>query len=250
MSERLYDPDIYDKLDERPKFSFFSVLKQIYNFIAKVVLYSIILIMIFIGVLFTTYAIDYVQNISKGNYKPLYGAFVIVSPSMVPTIKVQDAVVIKHVDAKKLKKGDIITFISTDAQYAGLTVTHRIIDIEKSDAGKLLFRTKGDNNNTPDDALVPEDNIDGRVFLKIPKIGYLQSFLSKSYGWLICIVIPCLTVIAVEIVKIIGTARASVIRRKEEKKVVYKTKKQRKEGKVELIETKEERKKIKDKRRK
>lgn len=197
--------------------------------------------MIFIGVLFTTYAFDYVQNISKGNYKPLYGAFVIVSPSMVPTIKVQDAVVIKNVDAKRLRKGDIITFTSTDSHYAGLTVTHRIIDIETSEDGKLLFRTKGDNNNTPDDALVTEDNIDGRVFLKIPKIGYLQSFLSQSYGWIICIVIPCLGLIAYEIVKIFQAAKSSVVKRVERNTYSYQTKKQRNAHKVEIIKTKEER---------
>ncbi len=220
--------------------TFFENLKRVYNFVAKVFLYSIILIMVFLGVLFFTYALDYVKNISKGNYKPLYGAYVIVSPSMVPTIKVQDAVVVKNVPPEKLRKGDIITFISTDSRYAGLTVTHRIIDIEKSEDGKFLFRTKGDNNNTPDDALVTQDNIDGRVFLKIPKIGYLQYFLSQSYGWIICIVLPCLAVIAVEIVRIFKTARRSVVRRIKREKPDFKTKKQRNAHKVEVISTQKE----------
>ncbi len=219
--------------DSKP--SFFTVIKKLYNFVAKVFLYSVILIMVFLGVLFFTYALDYAKNISKGNYKPLYGAFVIISPSMVPTIKVQDAVVVKNVPANKLRKGDIITFVSTDSRYAGLTVTHRIIDIEKSEDGKLLFRTKGDNNNTPDDALVVEDNIDGRVFLKIPKIGYLQYFLSQAYGWIICIVVPCLLVVAIEIVKIFKAARNSIIGKKEKKNLNFKTKKQREINKVEVI---------------
>lgn len=231
--------DVLALKDSSPP-SFFEIVKKTYNFIAKVFLYSIILIMIFLGVLFFTYALDYVKNISKGNYKPLYGAYVIVSPSMVPTIKVQDAVVVKNVPAEKLRKGDIITFISTDSRYAGLTVTHRIIDIEKSDDGKFLFRTKGDNNNTPDDALVTEDNIDGRVFLKIPKIGYLQYFLSQSYGWLLCIVLPCLTVIAIEIVRIFKTARKSFVKKPERQNVNFKTKKQRNAERVEVISTVDE----------
>lgn len=232
MSDSTYDNI---NVDQVMKPTFFEIFKKVYNFVAKVFLYSVILIMVFLGVLFSTYAIDYVKNISKGNYKPLYGAYVIISPSMVPTIKVQDAVVIKNVPPEKLRKGDIITFISTDSRYAGLTVTHRIIDIEKSDDGKFLFRTKGDNNNTPDDALVNEDNIDGRVFLKIPKIGYLQYFLSQSYGWLICIVVPCLGVIAFELVKIFRTARNSIVRKRENKQDHFKTKKQRSSTKLEVI---------------
>lgn len=237
MSDSTYD----DVEEPVKKHTLMDTLKKIYNFIAKVFLYSVILIMVFLGVLFSTYALDYVQNISKGNYKPLYGAYVIISPSMVPTIKVQDAVVVKNVPAEKLRKGDIITFISTDSRYAGLTVTHRIIDVVKSDDGKLLFRTKGDNNNTPDDALVNEDNVDGRVFLRIPKIGYLQYFLSQSYGWIICIVVPCLGIIAYEIVKICKTAGGSVVKRIERKNENnFKTKKQRNAEKIEVIEEKKE----------
>ena len=242
MSENVYE-NIHTEVLETDgdnqtlKPTFFDLLKKIYNFVAKVFLYSVILVMVFLAVLFVTYAIDYVKNISKGNYKPLYGAYVIVSPSMVPTIKVQDAVVVKNVAPEKLRKGDIITFISSDSRYAGLTVTHRIIDIEKSDDGKYLFRT---NNNTPDDALVTADNIDGRVFLKIPKIGYLQYFLSQSYGWIICIVIPCLAVIAIEIVKIFKTAQNSVVKRVQKKKEPFKTKKQRNANKVEVITEKAE----------
>ena len=95
--------------------------------------------------------------------------------------------------------------------------------------------TKGDNNNAPDDALVTENNIDGRVFLKIPKIGYVQYFLSQSYGWLICIVLPCLWVIAVEIVRIIKTLRNSLVRKTESRRENFKTKKARNASKIEVI---------------
>ena len=76
--------------------------------------------------------------------------------------------------------------------------------------------------------------------MKIPKIGYLQYFLSQSYGWLICIVLPCLAVIAVEIVRIFKTARRSVVRRIKREKPDFKTKKQRNAHKVEVISTQKE----------
>ncbi len=245
MSEHTVKTDL-DEKDLHP--SIFTIIKKIYNFVAKVILYSIIMAMLFMGVLFVTYSIDYMQNISKGNYKPLYGAYIIVSPSMVPAIHVQDAVIVKNVAMNRLRKGDIITFTSTDSRYSGLIVTHRIIDIEKNEDGKYLFRTKGDSNNSPDDALVTEDNIHGRVFVKIPKIGYLQSFLSHSYGWIICVVIPCLALIAYEILRIIQATRDTVVKKVSKKNnQQYKTKKQRKKHQVEVIANAKDKKTTKEK---
>ena len=51
--------------------------------------------------------------------------------------------------------------------------------------------------------MVPEKNIYGKVILKIPKLGYLQEFLASDGGWIIVILIPCLTVISYDTVKLI-----------------------------------------------
>ena len=42
-----------------------------------------------------------------------------------------------------------------------------------------------------------------KVILKIPMLGYLQEFLATDGGWIIVVLIPCLTVISYDIVKII-----------------------------------------------
>ena len=149
----------------------FDIAYKVYHFVAKVFLYSILIILILVAVGFSAYMVDVVKNIKSGETKPpLLNAYIIISPSMVPTIKVEDAIVIFREEPEKLKIGDIITFTSSDPRYSGLTITHRIVGIEKSKDGNLLFRTKGDNNNSEDTALVPSDNIFGRVILKIPKI--------------------------------------------------------------------------------
>jgi len=81
--------------------------------------------------------------------------------------------------------------------------THRIIKKNPPTGnGGYTFQTKGDNNNVADNALVPEKNIYGKVILKIPKLGYLQEFLASDGGWIIVILIPCLTVISYDIVKL------------------------------------------------
>ncbi len=205
--------------------SIFSYIKSALHFITTVIMYTVLLMLIFVAILFVLYFLDQKKNIDSGkNVPPLFNAYVIVSPSMVPTIKVEDAVVVKRVEEKNLKKGDIITFNSTDYRYSGITVTHRIVGVEKTSDGQTLYTTKGDNNNTPDSSRITYDSIYGKVIMRIPKIGYLQYFLTQSYGWIIAVVIPCLGIIIYDIIKLVRTIKRSVVpRRKKPSKNVIQT---------------------------
>ena len=116
-------------------------------------------------------------------------------------------VVTKKTDAKDLKEGDIITFASSDSRYAGTIITHRIIKTYYDPTTKkYTFESKGDNNNVADNALVEEQNIYGKVILKIPKLGYLQLFLASKGGWILVILIPCAVVVSFDIVKLFKVA--------------------------------------------
>ena len=134
-------------------------------------------------------------NVKNGKEtNPLFSAYVIVSPSMVPTIDVNDAIVIKRIDNDKYNVGDIITFNSADYKYKGLTVTHRIVGEQNISTGDLVYRTKGDNNRIEDAALVAQSSIYGRVILKLPKIGYVSRFIKTPLGFLIFVVSPIVVV--------------------------------------------------------
>lgn len=192
-----------DKRDPSPK-SVFSIMKKVLHFITKVLMYSVFLLLLFVGFILIVYVIDLKKSSSTGVYKPpLFSAYVIISPSMVPTIKVEDAVIIRRVEADEIQKGDIITFTSTDSRYAGITVTHRVVEVIQTSKGKYMYRTKGDNNNAEDPTLVSSEYVSGKVILRIPKIGYIQYFLSQAYGWIIAIVIPCLAIVIYDIVKLV-----------------------------------------------
>lgn len=201
---------VIKQLDDQNKSnkSILKIFYKIYYFVAKILLYSLFIILFLIAIAFVAYFIDMERNIKNGVTKqPLFGTYVIISPSMVPTINVEDAIVIKRAEENELKVGDIITFLSSDPRYSGLTITHRIVGVEKSKSGEVFFRTKGDNNNSEDTALVKTENIYGKVMLRIPKIGYIQYFLTKSYGWIIVVVIPCLCVVIYDILKIIKSIK-------------------------------------------
>lgn len=180
-----------------------SNIKEALHFIISVFMYSIFSLLILIGVIIALYAIDLKKNAAKGVTKPpLYSAYVIVSQSMEPSIKVKDTVITKRLEPSEYKVGNVITFVSTDSRFYGITITHRIKEIIKLSDNKLAFRTKGDNNNAVDDTLVDEDHVIGKVIFKIPMLGYIQEFLTRSYGWIIAIVIPCLAIIIYDIIKL------------------------------------------------
>ncbi len=143
---------------------------------------------------------DSYYNLKNGNkVVPLIGGYIIVTPSMVPTIKVNDAVLVKRVNESDLSVGDIITFKSTDSRYDGLTVTHRVVGTQVISSGDLVYRTKGDNNQIEDLAVVEQRNIYGKVVLKLPKLGYVKDFIASPIGFFSFIIFPIAMIIYINV---------------------------------------------------
>ena len=135
-------------------------------------------------------------------YSPPFGLYTIISPSMEPNIKVYDVVMSVDASPSEIKVGDVITFISTwDINY-GMTVTHRVVSVSKTNAGVYQFTTKGDNNQSPDGAVVTSENLIGKVVIRIPQLGKLQFFLATKTGWFLVVFIPAMIVIILDVIKI------------------------------------------------
>lgn len=90
----------------------------------------------------------------------------IATGSMEKALYVGDIAIIKKCNANDVNTGDIIQY-----QMEGYTVIHRIIE-KKQKNGEFYFITKGDNNNTPDQQEVKEEQLIGKVIFKIRYIGY------------------------------------------------------------------------------
>ena len=190
--------------------------RKIIHFISSVFLYAILAIVGIILVMFIAYFVDQQIGKSKGEARnPLFGAYVIISTSMVPNINVNDAVITMRATEKNIKVNDVITFISKEIKTQGTPITHRVVGIVYEDPPmntKVLgYRTKGDNNNTQDFALISPDEVLGKMLLRIPLIGYVQTFLTQPIGWLLVIVLPCLLIIGSDIKKIIDSTRKGKI---------------------------------------
>ncbi|MGL5756456.1 MAG: signal peptidase I [Paraclostridium sp.] len=98
-----------------------------------------------------------------------YRTYTVLSGSMEPEFYPGDMVVVKHKNKTDIELNDIVTFVDNE----GVVVTHRII--EKSSGGYI---TKGDNNNIDDADILQKNNIIGEVKFHIPKLGYINNFLS------------------------------------------------------------------------
>ena len=194
-------------------------LKYQQSVFAKIKYYShvitrgfVIAVCIFFLLLFTyliIYLGDQYLGVKTGSSKmPMFGAYVIVSPSMIPTINVNDGIVVQRINNdNNLNIGDVITFESNDISYDGLTVTHRIVGKQMIQSGEYVYRTKGDNNISVYSAIVRFSDIYGKVIMKIPMIGYIYNFLTTTFGFIVSIIIPISIIIFCNVYRAVNEIR-------------------------------------------
>ena len=177
-----------------PSLPFKEKVKYFCFFILRALLISIVIM--FFGLILMTFIYfgDYFINVKSGNYKnPLFNAFIIVSNSMYPTLKINDGIFVHRED--NLEVGDVITFDSINEDTYGMDITHRIVRKETLENGSVVYRTKGDNNELEDTAIVPFDNIFGKVIVKITNLGSFRNFIIKPINMFLILLLPLLLII-------------------------------------------------------
>lgn len=107
----------------RKKETIFTKITFMSNFVLRAFLIALLCLLLGFGLIMVVYLGDLLIK----DKSPLFSTYVIVTPSMVPTIEIDDAIVVKRVDNDKYRVGDIITFESNDSNYEGLAVTHIIV---------------------------------------------------------------------------------------------------------------------------
>lgn len=133
-----------------------------------------------------------------GNYKIL----VVQSGSMEPSIHTGSIVVVKP--DTDYKVGDIITFgANTKTQ---IPTTHRIVEI-RLEEGQMVYKTRGDANNSEDIKEVSMKDIIGKVYFSVPHAGYIVDFVKKPVGLILIIVLPSIFIVIDEVRKIIKEAK-------------------------------------------
>lgn len=201
-----------------------SKFREILKFISTVVSWTIFVLLIICIAFLVYYFVAIKIYTSKGSgYEPAFSIYMVVTPSMRPNINPYDVVIdVKVKDPEDIEINDVITFYSSIPGVKGGTITHRVIGISKDTEGNYKFRTKGDYNLVDDGVDVEFDKIVGKVAIRIPKLGRVQTFVASKTGWLICILIPALYVIVKDILKILKVKDINLEKKKKVKLLPYK----------------------------
>lgn len=132
---------------------------------------------------------------SVGGYLPM----IVLTDSMLPEIKSGDLIICHTIDAEAVREKDVIAFFDPVGNGSSV-VTHRVVEIVNED-GKLFFRTKGDNNNVEDKALVPAENLVGIYKARIAGAGNVAMFMQTTTGLIVCVVLPIILLVGYDIIR-------------------------------------------------
>jgi len=113
--------------------------------------------------------------------------YVVQSPSMKPTLRPGDVVVVKPVDGL-VEPGQVITY-----EMQGKLITHRVVRVE----GDTVY-TKGDAADEEDAWRIDRSAIRGQMDFRIPYGGYVILFLRQPLGFLSVLALPVLLFLGIE----------------------------------------------------
>lgn len=192
------------------KTSIMSNVVDLLKSLAHLVRNFLLVLLAFVTIIVSVVLVDKGINVFRDEKLPaLLDTYVIATPSMTPTIKVDDAILVRRVDYKDLKKGDIITFKSSDPRLNGMIITHRINEIVKDGNDNVTFITKGDNNTVVDDATVLPQNIYGKVVTIVPFYSIFKNIISNP------IVVALFIVVMVALI-VNRNKKSTIVNEKEE----------------------------------
>lgn len=125
---------------------------------------------------------------------------IVMTDSMYPEIQSGDLMICHTENAEDVKVGDIIAFF--DPAGNGTTVvTHRVAEITEDDNGGLAWITKGDANNTEDQAKVPAKNLVGVFQQRFSNLGNVAMFMQITQGLILCVICPIILLVAYDMIR-------------------------------------------------
>lgn len=111
----------------------------------------------------------------------------VLSGSMEPGIKTGSIIAVKTGgDMERFKEGDVITFKEEDNKL----ITHRVTEV-MNNGKQVLYRTKGDNNDSEDMNPVLSNNVVAKYTgITVPYLGYFIDFTKSKNGSVLLLILP------------------------------------------------------------
>ena len=152
---------------------------------------------VFLALAITFCSVVVFQTLTQG-YVNLFGfsIFRVATPSMEPELPVNTFIISQRTDIEDVSRGDIVSFVSTEAYMNGSVVTHRVVDI-KEIKGQICLVTRGDANNSVDAAYVTRDNLVGKMVFRTDSDGFFSqayAFISNRQVFFLVIIAPMLLI--------------------------------------------------------
>ena len=180
-----------------------NTIKKISNIALKVVTWLLVAFTVFM----TIFTIVTVTTVDK-NERDVFGYrfYIVKTDSMSKSDKnahldvhfnAGDIVIIKTAnDPTKLQAGDIISFMSTNTESYGETITHMIREVKTNSEGRVIgYVTYGTNTGVDDETLVEPAYVFGSYSGKLPGVGNFFAFVKTVPGYIVCILVPFLLLI-------------------------------------------------------
>jgi signal peptidase I len=143
----------------------------ILGLVLGLVLFGVLLPSVFSG------GLAIIRSASMGQAMPV-GALAVVLPIAPEDVKVGDIIVFKPPRDPTIMNPDV-------------TVSHRVIEVQAD--GGLYFITKGDASEDPDPVPIPASNVQGKVVLNIPHLGYVVRYVfGYAHTWLGFFLVVCI----------------------------------------------------------
>lgn len=121
--------------------------------------------------------------------------YLVVSGSKHPTFKAGSVIVVKKLASSQIRKGDIITY--KDPTDETRTITRQVKSIIGN--GEEISFVIQEKNTNLGRAVIPGDNLIGRVEHWVPYLGYILALASTKIGLVVLFVIPGLILIFSEV---------------------------------------------------
>ena len=163
-------------------------VKKVLNIIKTVLVWVIFAIAVAM-MIFTIVSV----NTFDQNNRDLFGfkAFTVRTDSMSATdFDSGDIIFTKNVPPETLQEGDIIAYVSQQADNFGETITHKIRSLTTNEEGTPGFITYGTTTGVDDEGMVEYEYVLGKYTGKIPNVGAFFLFLKEPIGYIMFIFIP------------------------------------------------------------
>ena len=141
-----------------------------------------------------------IQKITNNSSIFGYRVFSVASGSMIPVYNINDVILVKNCSVNHLNVGEDIVYVGKRGGVEGLTVSHRIIKIDKTDGKVTRLFTQGLNAEGADPSIGPEQVL-GKIVDVVPIITPINHIIKNIFGFFFLIFLPLVLIICLEIME-------------------------------------------------